>query len=504
MLTYPVNELNEPDKLLSILGNFWTQTFGGAVQVEDLITARGALDFETHLQFLELIASISRFKIPVFHRENWFFLLLNESDKNQSKLNRPHYDGQFHYSNAPEIVYDQLISTDLFQWDIPADLKAAKTILNRITEATANLTDGIDFQIQDGVISFVEDPFASDKWVTREIFENNQLADRQIGMWVYGGEFDWRSVYIQFGYAIGLALQSSESYKLLTNAIYDCLVEGTSIRAFQQFFTAITDIPVVEQDGEIVETIFTQSTEANFVLTDKNVYRLHKDSEITVSVGDVLASGQTLSDGLEFIEFNDGTGYENLSYLSVGYGMLDTGYLDNLVFENKIVPVQLTYDVNGKARIEFEIGGFALDVERFWNAIHEKGIAEGETLANLLDTRENPFGEPTALALPSQINPLQFLVANVLRFNAFAVRIKPHLFGPNALGLESAFFIRKLIPPHTLCLILVDMKIAEEEYDPIAIEESLTLVPIQVFSDTIDTESISEKLRFRQVEGRCA
>jgi len=503
MVPFPLNELNEPDKLLGILGSFWTQTFGGSNQVKDLVDARSALDFENHLLFLELIASISRFKLPVFHRENWFFLLLNESDKNQSKLDLPQYNGQYNYSEAPEIFYGQFVSTNLFRWNIDPKLVNANTILNRITGSTAILTKGTDFQITEGVISFIQDPFASDKWATREVFEGNELVDRQIGMWVYNGQFDWNSVYIQFGYAIGVALRSSEEYKLLMNAIYDCLVEGTSIRGFQQFFTAITDIPVVKENGEIVETIFNQSLESTFVITDKNVYRLHKESEISVAVGDVLHDGQTLSDGLEFVEFNDGTGYEQLQYLSVGYGILDGGYLDNLVFANENVPLELTYDTDGKAEVRFEIGGFALDIDRFWTTVHQKGIESGQTLANLLDTRENPIDEPTALALPAEINPLQFLVENVLRFNAFVIKLKPHLFGPNALGLESAFFLRKLIPPHTLCLILVELRVAEETYDTTSIEESLTLLPISTFSDTIDTTTITERVRFRQVGGKC-
>ena len=79
------------------------------------------------------------------------------------------------------------------------------------------------------------------------------------------------------------------------------------------------------------------------------------------------------------------------------------------------------------------------------------------TLAHLLDKRVNSGTEPTAAHLPKTINPLRFLVENVLRNNVFVVRIMVPALGKNRLGLYNIRHLRQLLPPQTAMIVIFEL-----------------------------------------------
>ena len=114
------------------------------------------------------------------------------------------------------------------------------------------------------------------------------------------------------------------------------------------------------------------------------------------------------------------------------------------------------------------------------------------TLAHRLDRRVEKIGEPTALALPATINPLQFLVENVLRNNVTVVRVRVSDLGRNALGLHVARFFYKVIPPHTAVIFVVEVAPDAEEINPIDnVEEQLgTFQGMTPLSDEIQESGV--------------
>ena len=79
---YPQNDFDSPDKLLSLLGSFWATTYLGNNFVQDIAAVTASMAQQTHLQMLELVASVSRFNIPIFHQDNWYPLTVLESEIN--------------------------------------------------------------------------------------------------------------------------------------------------------------------------------------------------------------------------------------------------------------------------------------------------------------------------------------------------------------------------------------------------------------------------------------
>ncbi len=499
---------------MNLLGSFWSTSFTDESEVlPSLLYARAQRDMQSHLNLLELVASMSRFNVPVFHQENWKPFIIRESDMNRTPLNYVRYvgDSENNYTSDGSIVYGGMSVTDGFSWSIPPELVGAKSILNRITRTSKTLTDGLDFSIntETGTITFVENPFLSDLTLIVNILEGNEVVDREAVFWLYRGEYDLGHVFNQFGYAVGLFAESSQNYKDLVNAVFDALVEGTSVRAVQQAWSAICDVPLA-RGSETVEIIFTMA-ESQAVVTDQNVYNFSSTANIIVAVGDMLKAGDPLTDALQFFDLNRGEIPESVTSLCVGPGLLTSGYFADLVFENKLVPLIVEEDVDGYTKVSFELGGLITDAEKFWDDIHTAGVAKEQTMAMLLDTRSEPTTQPTALALPAQINPLRFLIQNVLRNNTYLVSLKPSGFGKNALKLPYSTVSRKTVPPHTLGIVLIEL---DDNVDVLRMEnggteeaagysESHEVMHALSYADSLVDPIMSERVSWRPVRGRC-
>lgn len=512
---YPANDLDRPDKLLRLLGSFWSSTYQGVNLVFSSLSTRAQLDAQAYRDFLELIASISRFNVPVFHRENWHFLTFLESQVNNFGALVSLYDnagiGQT-YDAATNLKYGVPPETTTFSVPCPADLRTAKVVMNRIADPSLVWTDGIDFwRPANGVLTFRENPFNTELIHVQEVFEEGQVVDRLGGLWVYHGDYDWNIVYEQFGYAIRTQMQSSEGYKSLLNAIFDAMVHGTSSGDYHRAWSAITGIPLAA-DTETVETIVSD-VRSLCVITDKHAYKFPLGSIPVVAAGDRVRAGDPLVDTLQFFEFNRGQTPENsdLSGLALGRGFLAAGYLGDLTFENNDVPLVVEQDDEGYTKVSFEIKGYPGDVEKFWEDVHAAGRAKGQTLANLLDQRANPIGEPTAAMLPVTINPLEFLCQNLLRYHGFVVKIRASKLGRQALGIWSADNFRKIVPPETAMIIVVELDHADEpiimngpgnETHP-GYDERVSGFPCMVVSESIDGSTIRERVRAFQIRGKC-
>ncbi len=503
--TWPT-ELDDARKLLQVVGSLWAETYAGNELVESLLHAKAQQQAQAHLDLLELIACISRLNVPVFHTENWFLLELKESELNAPNL--PIFDGTYDFTG--QISYDVPATTPLFAWPLPTGLSSAKVILNQITDSTLTYTAGIDFFIEPGVVWLRTNPFSNPDVRISEVFTDNTVTDRIAYLWVYRGQFDWDTVYKQFGYVLGLKLESSRPYKEVINAVYNGLVQGTNAKCVEDFMSAVCDVPLA-RETETVMYVMTDS-QKQWVITDKNAYGFSTKAVVTAAVGDMLSAGDTMTDTLTFYDFNRGVLPDDVRALSAGRGILPTGYFGDLTFENMSSPVLVGENVDGYTKVEFLISGWPGDIEKFWNDVHSKGVAADDTLAMRLDTRTNKTGQPTAVAIPVKINPLGFLIQNVLRGNAFAIRVKPAAFGPEAPGLHAARLLRKLIPPQTLCLLLVEL-----EYDGDVVtmdgpgsetdagyEEDVDTFQGNSIEESIDPASyVSEDVRIFQIGGYC-
>jgi hypothetical protein len=136
--------------------------------------------------------------------------------------------------------------------------------------------------------------------------------------------------------------------------------------------------------------------------------------------------------------------------------------------------------------------------------VHRRGVASGKTLANYLDTRTEKEGQPSAESLPKEINPLKFIVENNLRYGGFLIRIKTEALAPSAVGIDKLSYVRKLVPPNSAMVLIIDMPSVSEDVDPHAdsgTEETSTFIAANTVSHDITNTDTAEIIVGRVVFG---
>jgi hypothetical protein len=462
--TYPSNDLESPKVLLSLLGSHWRNVYQGDL-VESFAFARGQEERQSHGNLLEAVDAVSRNKIPVFHTENWHKLVIKESETNKTGANYLRYgdnsDPTYGNHAVTGIVhrYGER-DIDIFAFPLPADLKDCDLIFNTITSPTVSYVYGQDFFIEQGSIVFKKNPFATSAIDIQEVYEGTTVVDREASLWIYKAKLERNYITEHYGHTLGYDLPSSEDYKKLVNAAYDAIVGGTTRQEIDLTLSALTGVEVVKNPREIVEHILYDS-KGMVIVTDLEAYRFNRQAGAIVAVGDEVGAGDYLTDSVVVHELNQAEIPPFLNRLNFGPGVLAPQFIGELSFENASTTLNVTTK-DSKAYLTFDIGGFPGDVERFFDDLHDKGLAEGKTLAQYLDTRgDSQNSEPTASTLPTTINPLQFLVDNLLRFNLFAIKIQTHSINTE-LGLHRTRIFRKLLPPWTAVVILYELEPDDE------------------------------------------
>lgn len=498
---YPNSFYDTADNLLAVLGTFWTGRYGGRDQIVVYGEARSQLEAQNSLNLLELIASLSRFTVPIWHKENWYELQLLQSQMNSPTSSPLRYDDGAAYGDGHS--YDVPLKRNTFNFPAPADLAIAPVIFNRFTAPSVTWTNGTDFILDttNHILQLSSNPFTDPRIVTQPIYKDGQIVDQLASLWIFRGDYDWNLIYRQFGYVVGLQLQSSEGYRQLMNVVFNAIVSGTTHQTIQWLFSTITGIPLVRETTETV-TAISADKDGKLVITDQHVYKFDYCATAIVSVGDVVHRGDTLTDALEFFDLNRGE-TPDIQALAIGPGLIANCFYQDLIFENKEYPLQvITNDPSGMVKLQFPLGGMAADAQRFFDEMHDRGVAAAYpdstcsgvplitvpgngcdipdtyyrkgTLAHWLDTRPEAVGEPSAANMPATINPLQFLIKNVLRNNFAIVRIRAAEMLSNGLGLHNLRLLHKVLPPHTGVITIIELTANQDFVKTSAVREALT------------------------------
>lgn len=499
--------LDDADALLALLGGLWDGTYADAAFVAATLHGKAQAQYQAHLDFLDLLAAVSRFSVPVFKTENWYPLVLLESARNAGA--QPRWgDGGHTFGDG--LTYGGPDAVDMAVWALPAGMVDADVILSSVTGAKTAYTRGLDFFVRGGAVWFRDDPFSAPGVRVEDVYADGVVTDRAAYLWAYRGRWDWDQVYTQFGYAVGLRLKSSPAYKAMVNAALDGLVEGTTVRCVEEFLAAACGVPLAG-GSETVERVETDGR-GLVVVTDAAAYRFPAGSTPVVAPGDAVEAGAPLTDALRFYEFNRGQVPPEVEVLALGPGLLAPGYFRELTFENAAVPLVVEEGVDGYTKVSFRVGGWPGDVEKFWADVHARGVAAGDTLAMRLDTREAKTGQPTAAALPATVNPLGFLLQNVFRGTLVVAVAKPAGFAADAPGLGAVRFLRRLLPPEVGFVLLVRLVAPPDSVTmdgpgsetAAGVEEDVAFYSAGTAADAVDpADYVTETARLTTVGGFC-
>ena len=458
MFTYPRDILDSGDQLLALLGTFWSRTFGGRDQLATYTTGFGRLTGQAEGGCHTAVAALAPNTVPVYRREDWRVVYVRQSTITAAMpvaygSGRIYNDGTNYGDDTPAFVVP-----------VPG-VASVDFVCNRLTNPSRTLSAGLDFMVipaADGtsLLLLQADPFQDSRWAVRPVYDaTGTVVDQELTMWLFRPGIDHQDIYQHFGILLGLELPSSHAYRQLVTAMLRAMVLGSSCARINAVLAAITGVPVAT-GGDTVQAV-GQDRHGLLVITEQTTYRFPITANLTVAVGDVLESGQTLCDTFTVTELNQGTVPPGVISITIDPTLLSGSYQGGLTFLDQFTPLVVTHDASGMTRVSFELGGLEVDVQTFWDAVHARGLAAGTTLAHWLDVRGPDAGsEPTVASLPTTINPLAFLCQNVLRQNYVLLRIRPEALGDEAIGLSALRLLRRILPPHVAWLGLSDIMTA--------------------------------------------
>jgi len=419
MFTYPKTDLDKAEIVRSLLGGYWNEVYDGKDQVSDIVDARIVLWKDVFEAWEEAVRSKSRFNINPLKTKSWVYFRMLKSNGVSTQ-------SSFGGGGSYGISSINFGTTTGPSWKLPSDIKGVSQIYNRISAPSASFFEGVDYSINSltGHIVFNKDPFLKPKFAVRDVTVNG-LPDQEMALWLYRPKVDQRSIQQIYGLPIGLDGESNDDYKGIVNTVYDCLILGMSKGRLAQLLGFALQSPVCRQP-EIVEMVHDQVRKV--VITDKSVYQLPGNSSSIVSPGDTMIPGDQVSNAISIRELRRGSSIDGITSLSVTKGWIDNGFAYDLHFTNESLPTTVD-SIDGVTELRFKVGGHPFDLEYFWSEVHLRGLAKEKTIAQGLDQRAEKIGEPDSASLPKFINPLQFLVDEMMPGGITLVTIKVDCVG---------------------------------------------------------------------------
>lgn len=273
------------------LGDYWYSYFSGSEQVGTYVNAIVELQKQVEQTMKELERSLSRKEIDIFRTYRNYPLKFKLSEFNKWSEVYPKYDGKYYYNSS--LTY----STPIYKENrvkIPSKVVSIGKITNKIDEPDLETTD---FSLEDGYLILSFNPF-------EEAFVINELSDgdKEVILWLRDVKLDFDDLYIQFGYALGIKLPSSERYKEIINAYTDCLVNGGSKENVLKFIKAVTGAA-----GELTDDVLGIVLPEGFLgnCFSGGITLLNQDLEVETSAQNGFTRLNLPVQGSNAAKFND-------------------------------------------------------------------------------------------------------------------------------------------------------------------------------------------------------
>lgn len=426
--------LVDPDQLFRQLGSFWQQYLVDKDLLRVHQWGKLQLHADAYLRAIELAAANSIEQVTPFCARQWRLIRLLESELT-SDTNRVQYGSGKTFGDGT--IYGQ-IQTQSYAWKVPEDIREIGLLVDHVINPT-HVFDISNSSLDPdrSELRFSVNPF--DLLDVLPVYDAaGTLIDRQVLLWGRNVAEDKDTPYLRYGAIIGVQGKSSRDYVAILRACWHMLVLGPSMADFTRGLLSSAGLPLVV-GNETVESIQSDST-GKAIITDKSVYRVHGDATPLVTVGQTLREGDLLVDTVQILEFSSGVtrDYGALLGFAAGPELLN-GVQGSVVFPN----TNTTWTIRDDGDVEFTLYGDDQDITGFWDAVHQAGVAAGTTLAQLVGV--------TAPGVVKPVNPLHFVLDNVLGSNLLVVVVKPEHF----LTFEPGFLVRvkTLLPAGTLLLV---------------------------------------------------
>ena len=304
------------------LSDLWLRFFKDKNQLAAMYKGTENLIGQAYLDLLDTVLNLSLRNTPAFNKE--YFKLLT-------------------------IRQDQLVyvgATDRWTFNLPSNVKNFSLLCNKVLDPSVMLQADIDFEIDllgtQDELRFYVDPFTSGTGggpIDGVAHRTVQIDDPaggvvpidvlELAFWVPNVEIDRGNMYLIYGQLLNYYSPSSEAYKALLKGIMQYFVLGPSLTHIVSTLNVCSGLPVVREDGEILQSVDLSGVSSNIVITDKYDYVLPKSVPIRLDILDT-ANWTTLT-------------LDAYSVLTTVFTVSDA-ITDPTWWYDANVPAKLTYD----------------------------------------------------------------------------------------------------------------------------------------------------------------
>lgn len=304
------------------LSDLWLRFFKDKNQLEAMYRGTENLIGQAYLDLLDTVLNISLRNTPVFNKEYHKLLTIRED----------------------QCTYDT--ETDRWTFDLTGGPKSFTFLCNKILDPDSILQVDVDFEINllgtHDELRFKVNPFTagtaggpSDGFAYRTV----QVADPgggpapidviEMAFWVPDASFDRGNLFLVYGNLLNYFSPSSESYKALLQGIMQYFILGPTLTHVVSTLNVCSGLPVIRNDGEVLQSVDTSDPTVNTVITDEDSYIFPKSVPLRADIQDT-------------------NNWETLTFMA--YDVLTTVFTavdalsDPAWWFNKKVPAKLTYD----------------------------------------------------------------------------------------------------------------------------------------------------------------
>jgi hypothetical protein len=395
----------------------------------------------------ELEKSAFRKLIPTHHIERVHVFDKNDSNRDSSALRYDEPNAYFvdnfdsdYWLNAVDKFDQRAITAQYYRPGLD-NVVAIEQIVDSLTNPSLVLLPDVDYVVRYGLIEF-----------------KTEIPDQRLFLLNVRTDENW--IYHHFGVLVGLKkCKSSEHYKAIVNALWDCYNHGGACSDVFRLIAAITGNAVAIANETVVEVT------PEVIKTDKNEYPITQKP--CVQVGDRVKAGDSLTDAFDVLEINSLNYANSMPGITLRQGMLGEGYKGSLTFINQLIPIE-----HRNGRQEFNLFGSPSDEKRFWDHFYTR-----LALDNI-----DPHTVFSAVALYDRINPYRFLVDYLLKYHFTFIQVK-NLSYPTEITLSDVN-LNQLLPPLNGLIIQTNsnlegtLKIAADEADKVELNKRYDIAGI--------------------------
>ena len=290
------NIADSKESFLKGLSDLWLRFFKDKNQLAAMYHGSEILIGQAYLEMMSNVLNTSIRETRVFNKK-YFKLVAIREDLLEYDITRDQYvfelpdnikDVPYLYNKifAPSVLFEKgIVGAYGFEIDTSGDRDEIRF--------SANLFDWDD----DG----------SNKTVPGVAVRTVEIADaagtitdqRQLAFWLPDAEVDQFNLYLNYGYLLNRFEPSSESYRALLQGVMRYFILGPTLSHLVSTLNVVSGLPVIRNDGEVLQSIDTSDVSINVVKTDQTNYEFAKEIPFRADVEDESNWGTLTFDAFE-------------------------------------------------------------------------------------------------------------------------------------------------------------------------------------------------------------